>query len=141
MIAEIHPRIKIREKLDLYLIVDQRLFLYDVVDYLSRQGGIAVIGIQEEVNVAVAEITSLKPDVVLLAVEKPDTQGIEKISRIRIAFPDVKIVVLSWNESPDMQQGMLAVGADYWISKTALRSKLLVEILESARKPINGGIN
>jgi DNA-binding NarL/FixJ family response regulator len=141
MIAEIHPRIKIRAKLDLYLIVDQRLFLYDVVEYLSRQSGIAVIGIQEDINVAVTEMTSLKPDVILFVVEKPDKKGVEKISGIRIAFPEKKIAVLSWNESPDVQQGMLVVGADYWILKTALRSKLLVEILESASKPLNRGIN
>ena len=64
------------------------------------------------------------PDAVLLDLAMPDCNGLEAARRIRSEFPAARLVICSVHSHPSDQQAALAAGADAFLAKTTLASRL-----------------
>ena len=136
MVVEAHPGLNFRDKVDLYLIADQRDILHELVDLLSRQSGIAFVGIDENVSSPVMEIASLKPDVIVYVSGETREGILENIGKIRVANPEVKLIVVSLIETGPCIPVVPAGEGDCWIPKSALLTELLPAIMAFSRKSL-----
>lgn len=71
-------------------------------------------------------------DVILLDLSLPDSQGAETLSRLQGAAPDVPVVVLTGLEDEALGLQMVAAGAQDYLTKGQVESRLLLRTLRYA---------
>ena len=77
------------------------------------------------------EVEELKPDVVLMDIDLPGMSGIEGIKKLRLIFPDLRILVLTiYDESDTVFQALCSGACGYMVKKTP-PSRLLEAIAEA----------
>jgi DNA-binding NarL/FixJ family response regulator len=81
------------------------------------------------------DMLSSKPDVVLMDIEMPETDGIEGVKRIKSKYPHIKVIMQTVYEDSDKIFNALRYGAEGYILKKASVS----HIIESIKEVYNGG--
>lgn len=69
------------------------------------------------------------PDVLLMDVRIPNSDGINAISRIRKEYPDIRIVVLTMYDEPQLVHKMMEMGANAFLTKMADPEEITQAIL------------
>jgi two-component system, NarL family, response regulator LiaR len=110
------------------LVDDHALVREGIRQILDKEPDIAVIGEAGRGDLALELLDSLQPDVVLLDVRMPGMSGIETTRRIRAAFPQVRVLILS--AYADFAVEAFRAGASGYVLKSA-RSNELVAALRS----------
>lgn len=70
----------------------------------------------------------LKPDVVVVDIGMPVLNGLEAARQLKAAMPQVKLIVLTMNEDPDVANEAISAGASAYLLKTSAASELLLAI-------------
>ncbi|HEY2761245.1 MAG TPA: response regulator transcription factor [Pirellulales bacterium] len=73
-----------------------------------------------------------KPDVVLLDIRMPDSDGLEALEKIKRDRPDQRVVMLSTYDNPTYVARSVALGACDYVLKGSSRSELLAAINAAA---------
>jgi DNA-binding NarL/FixJ family response regulator len=73
-----------------------------------------------------------KPDVVLLDIRMPETDGLDALERIRKDRPDQRVVVLSTYDNPTYVARAVALGASDYVLKGSSRNELVSAISNAA---------
>lgn len=117
-----------------------RLLLVD--DHAVVRSGLRMLlGSEEQVEIvgeagtaaeAVAAVSDVKPDVVLMDIGLPDKSGIEATEEIKQKFPNVAIVALTIHEDEEYFFKMLEAGASGYVPKRAAPEELLTAIAAAA---------
>jgi len=79
-------------------------------------------------NEAIEQAMLLRPDVVLLDIRMPETDGLEALERILDRSPKTKVVVFTGHENPAYVARAAALGAAGYLMKTALTDEVLSAI-------------
>ena len=95
--------------------------------------GLQVVGEAAEGNIAPALVADRRPDVVLVDLALPGTEGSELVGILRAAHPELAIVVYSGSVEPGIEARVLALGADRFVSKSRPVQDLPAVIREVAR--------
>jgi two-component system OmpR family response regulator len=90
-----------------------------------------VVGIVENGEAALRDITILAPDVVVLDISLPDMNGLEIAARLRRAGNHVPVVFLSAYSDDETKRAALAAGGDRYVVKSDL-SNIAIEVLDLA---------
>jgi DNA-binding NarL/FixJ family response regulator len=94
---------------------------------LAIGGHVVVVGTAGDPGTALDLVSSSNPDVVMLDARLPDVDhGIGLIRRLRADAPGVRVVVMSWSNSPE--DGLATCGADGFVRKTFRPSELFAAI-------------
>ncbi|MGH9067570.1 MAG: response regulator [Acidimicrobiales bacterium] len=101
---------------------------------LTMEDDYHVVGEATDGEQAVAMAGELRPDVVLLDLEMPGTDGLASIPRIRELAPSARIAVLSSFPDPYTLADALHLGADTYLDKATSLSELPVLIRSLARQ-------
>jgi DNA-binding NarL/FixJ family response regulator len=117
-----------------------RVFLVD--DHAMFRAGVRaelgafvdVIGEAGTVADAVAAITAMQPDVVLLDVHMPDGGGRAVLEALRRSQPDVKFLALSVSDAAEDVIGLIRAGARGYVTKTISPEQLA----EAVRRVADG---
>lgn len=80
------------------------------------------------VSEAIARASTRSPDLVIVDINLPDGSGLEFISWFRNISRAAPIVVLTFNESPEIQKSIAASGANAFVSKSAPLVDLMTAI-------------
>jgi DNA-binding NarL/FixJ family response regulator len=90
----------------------------------------------------IQKASELKPDLILLAINFPNLNGIEVAKRIRQAVPDAKIVFLSIENDADMVQAALNSSGQGYILKTDAGSELwpAIEAVLQGKQYVSRGL-
>jgi DNA-binding NarL/FixJ family response regulator len=99
-----------------YLVDDHTLFLTGVRAELSSE--FEVIGVAGDVDSAIDEIRSLKPDVVLVDVHMPGGGGVAIVTNITETNPDVLFLALSVSDAPEDVIAMIRAGCRGYVTKS-----------------------
>ena len=79
---------------------------------------------------AVRKVRELRPDLVLLDISMPTSNGFETARLIRREFPQTKILIMSQNDPASFLPCALAVGADGCLDKAQIHAELPKAIYE-----------
>lgn len=111
------------------LLVDDTVDFLEVSrEYLEGFAELDIVGTATSGRQALDLLPSLRPDVMVADISMPEMNGIELARRARETFPALKIVILSLMDSPAQQDAASQVGADAFISKTAMDTELVPTI-------------
>jgi two-component system NarL family response regulator len=115
------------------VVDDHALFREGIVGILSAQPDIAIVGQASDGLEALVMARDLSPDIILMDITMPGTDGIEATRSIKQEFPDVRVIMLTVREENDRLFEAIKAGADGYLLKT-IRAHQLVEMLRTAQR-------
>lgn len=95
-----------------------------------------VLGYATTVEGLVAEVRGCHPDIVVVDLNMPDANGIDACQRLKLAQPDIKIVMLTAEDDFHVRAAALDAGASDFVPKSAIE-RLLPAIWNVWPKPAN----
>jgi DNA-binding NarL/FixJ family response regulator len=118
------------------LVADDHPIVRDgLVAILSTQPDFEVVGEAATGNEAVHQVQALHPDVVLLDLEMPDTDGVEALRQIRLAHPETQAIVFTAFDTDERILAAVRAGAQGYLLKGVPRE----EIFKAVRVASQGG--
>ena len=100
------------------LIVDDAAIVRTIVtDVLSADPELEIVGAAENGRVALKQIHLLDPDIIILDVEMPEMDGFEALKAIKVANPDLPVIMFSTLFGNDSTNTEAFVGAAACIRK------------------------
>jgi DNA-binding NarL/FixJ family response regulator len=111
---------------------------------IVRDGLVAVLGTQPDMGVvgtagtgaeAVQVVGEMKPDIVLLDLEMPGMDGVEALTQMRRAYPDVRAIVFTAFDTDERIMQAVKAGAQGYLLKGTPRQEIFdaVRIVHSGR--------
>ncbi|RLC74496.1 MAG: hypothetical protein DRJ03_30390, partial [Chloroflexi bacterium] len=110
------------------LVDDNPTFLRVTTQFLEAHEGIAVIGTADGGEQALEKAQALQPQIILIDLAMPNLPGLKAIPRLRKMLPQVGIIALTVMNTKSFQDAALKAGADTFIPKSHMRTKLLPAI-------------
>ncbi|UUU23641.1 response regulator [Streptomyces sp. DSM 40750] len=99
------------------VVDDQRLIRDGIASLLSIRPGIEVVGTAVNGRDAVAKTLELGPDVVLMDVRMPETDGVEAVAVLRDRAPECRVVMLTTFDDEEYVVQALRAGAHGYLLK------------------------
>ena len=119
------------------LVVDDQRALAGALEIaISAQPDLDCVGAAGTAAEAIALAEASGPDVVLMDIRLPGTDGIEATRLIKAAHPRIRVLILTADASPARLAGATAAGADGFLAKDSA----FPEILAAIRAPVDGKI-
>jgi two-component system, NarL family, response regulator NreC len=92
---------------------------------LNAQPDMQVVGTASDGAEAVAQCEKITPDIVLMDISMPGTNGLAATSQLNEKFPGAKVVTLTRHSDSAYQQQLLRAGASGYVLKQSRPSELL----------------
>lgn len=105
------------------LIADDQNFVRKTIEsYLETESDLEVVGFAENGKMAVEQVETLKPDVVLMDIEMPVMDGLTATKTIAENFKETKVLMLSIHDNEQNVSRALQLGAKgYWLKNTTAK--------------------
>lgn len=107
---------------------DHTLFRRGLINLLSSEPGLEVVGETDTGRATLEKTTELMPDVVLMDVYMPDGDGIETTRRLKTELPYVKIIMLTIAEEEKVLFDAVKAGAQGYLLKKIEPAQLFERI-------------
>lgn len=107
---------------------DHSLFRRGVASALAGQADIEIVGEAADGRQAIAKAREVAPDMVLMDICMPGTNGLEATRQIKAEYPDVKIVILTISEDDQNLFEAIKLGAHGYLLKD-VEPQQLVEMV------------
>ncbi len=121
------------DKIRLLIADDHTIFRAGVRLLLEAEPDIEVVGEALNGEEAVQLAESLHPDLILMDIAMPGTNGLEATRKIKSRFPDIHILVLTMHRTDEYFFEMLKAGASGYMLKAAETNELIGAIRSVAR--------
>lgn len=115
------------------LLVDDHKLFTDSLKFLLGTYGIEVLGVAENGFEALQKAEELKPNVILMDIMMPGSNGIQTLKRIKSKMPDVKVVMLTTSDEDENLFQAIKLGASGYLLKS-MNGNELVEMLLNIEK-------
>ena len=93
-----------------------------------------VVGAVSNGRALLSAAATLKPDVVILDVAMPLLNGIDATRQLKQDLPDIRIIVLTMNEDPDLAADAFRAGASGYLLKRSAAAELITAIREVMKR-------
>jgi EAL domain-containing protein (putative c-di-GMP-specific phosphodiesterase class I) len=101
------------------IVDDHQMVLESLRRLLAEQdSGIEVVGAEMSAQAGIDRVHLERPDVVIMDLVLPDMDGATAAGRLIADFPDMKIIILTGNETPGGHADAMAAGCSAWVRKT-----------------------
>jgi DNA-binding NarL/FixJ family response regulator len=107
---------------------DDHLMRAGLVELLTADPDIDVVGQAGTGREAVARTLATRPDVVVMDVRMPDLDGIAATRELAVAAPEARVLVLTTFEQDDYIFGALQAGASGFLLKRARPEELIAAV-------------
>jgi DNA-binding response OmpR family regulator len=98
------------------LVIDDNPYVVDILGTYLQQEGYGILGaLTSDEGLKLAILS--KPDLVLLDIALPGTNGIEVLKRIRSINPTTRVIMVTGNSDPVLAREALELGALAYIDK------------------------
>jgi DNA-binding NarL/FixJ family response regulator len=116
------------------VVEDQQVLASALEIAIGAQSDLDCVGAAGTVDEALARMAASRPDVVLMDIELPGADGIAGTRRIKAAYPDVRVLILTGGTTPGRLADAAAAGAGGFLGKDSA----LPDILAAIRNPMPG---
>ncbi len=116
------------EKIRILVADDHRLFRETLAGLISSQEDMEVVGEAKDGAEALVKARDLMPDLVLMDLSMPGTNGLEATRSIKAEMPYVKIVMLTVHDDDENLVEAVKSGAQGYLLKDISREELLASI-------------
>lgn len=116
-------------KLRVLLVDDHEVVRVGLRALIERQPGMVVVGEAGTAREAVSQAGRLAPDVIVLDIRLPGSNGVEVCRQIKARWPEMRIIILTSFPDDDVLIDAIAAGADGYVLKQ-VGSDDLVRALE-----------
>ncbi len=99
---------------------------------LDNAPDIATVGAADCSSSAMAQISSLRPDVVLMDIDLPDQDGLETTRQLHHQFPGLKVIIVSSFSKQAFVEQALQAGAMGYVVKTNSPEELIQAVRSAA---------
>lgn len=113
------------EHIRVLVVDDHPLFREGLIALLEDDTDTEVVGRASTGAEAVEQAHASTPDVILMDIMMPDTNGIEATRRIRADLPETRVVILTMLEDDDSLFAAMCAGASGYILKGADKADVL----------------
>jgi DNA-binding NarL/FixJ family response regulator len=96
---------------------DHTIFRQGIRAALSQTPDIEIIGEAENGMRLLQLLKHTTPDIVLLDINMPVMDGFATLPNIKKLYPDIKVIVLSWNNDLTWVTSMINLGASTYLTK------------------------
>src|SRR3954467_1333672 len=117
------------------LVADDHAVVREGVAMMLKGSDIQVVAEAATGNQAIERAMNLQPDVVLLDVRMPDTDGLEALERIADRSPRTKVVMFTGHENPTYVARAVALGAAAFLMKGATNDEIVAAIKRAHAGP------
>ena len=111
-----------------FLVDDDPTFLHHIKRFLARESTLRVVGSATTVAEALTQAHDLQPEIILLDLSMPGTDGFAAIGPLGEAAPDATIIAVTMMEEDEYRVRALRLGADGFVLKSRLVDDLIGEI-------------
>ena len=124
------------------LIADDLEVVREGVAHLLKNSEIQIVAEATTGDEAVELTIQRNPDVVLMDIRMPESDGLSALEKIRRALPNMPVVMLSTYDNPTYVARSVALGASDYILKDLTRQDLIDSIRRAAggEQPIEDSI-
>jgi DNA-binding NarL/FixJ family response regulator len=112
----------------LLLVDDHALFREGLAGLFAYQDDFLVVGEADDSASALAQTAALQPDLVLMDIDMPGEDGIDTTRRLKAAFPDVTVVMLTVHDATDKLIEAIKAGAQGYLVKNIRTTELLDQL-------------
>lgn len=108
------------------LVVDDHAILRDGIrSILESQEDVIVVGEASDGAEALEFVSKLLPDIVLMDISMPNTNGLEATRLIKERYPQVKVLILTQHDNREYIAPALGAGASGYVLKRSGRREML----------------
>ena len=115
------------------LVDDHAMFRAGIRALLEAEGRLVVVGEASSGDEAVDRVRELKPDVVVMDLSMPGSNGLEATRRIAALELDTKVLVLTVHAEEEYLVPVVEAGASGYLTKTSADNDLIEAIKVVAR--------
>ena len=110
---------------------------------LEDDGHVNVIAEASDGNEAIEKVGELKPDLLITDIRMPEVDGLQTTQRVREAYPETKILVLSMHDDEDYILKSAEYGADGYLLKDTSKPEFIkaIEAVMAGQKYFSGDIS
>ena len=108
----------------LLIVDDQEIIRQGLSIILDHQPDIEVVGLASDGAQALAKARELRPDVVLMDIKMPHTNGIEATRQITQTLPGTRVIILTTYDTDDWVFDCIRAGAVGYLLKDATADAL-----------------
>lgn len=112
---------------------DSELFCSALEAILEPEPGVVVLGLAADGDEALRLARELRPDVMLMDLSMPVTDGFVATERIRAEVPDTQVVVLTGSADDGDVERARAAGAVGYVTKDRIAGELVQAVRSAAR--------
>ena len=116
------------KKYEIVIAEDHTILREGLRALLSNHPDFDVVGEAEDGLQAVRRVEKLMPDLVLMDLSMPRTNGLVAINEIKKRFPATKIIALTVHKTEEYIFSTLQAGADGYVLKDARHAELVIAI-------------
>lgn len=112
-------------KIRIFLVDDHQLVRDGIKALLTSAEDITILGEASSGRECFEKIAQEPPDILILDISLPDTNGIEITKRISAEYPDTRVLILSMYTNEDFIFNSVRAGARGYLPKNTSREELL----------------
>jgi DNA-binding NarL/FixJ family response regulator len=101
------------------VVDDEELFRRGICDWLGSLDGVELIGQAESSEACLEMLKDISPDVALVDIRLPGVSGVTLLEKLKEERPEVKAIVLSGVNSPELVFNAFEAGASGFLPKQA----------------------
>lgn len=115
---------------------DSQLFVQALEALLDLQGITNTLFTVSSGEALLKELEQSQPEVILMDIRMPDTDGLEATTKVKKQFPGIKVIILSNYNDPFSVKKALKAGADGYLLKDIDSGELQTAIEKVATEEI-----
>lgn len=122
-------------KISLLIVDDHSVFRSGIIKVLEAEENIFISGQASDGKTALELIPKMVPDIVILDIEMPGTNGIDTAREIKSKYESIKIILLSMHLNPNFVFDALKTGIEGYVTKMSD----IEEVINAINKVADGG--
>jgi DNA-binding NarL/FixJ family response regulator len=96
---------------------DHFFYRQGIRNWLENKPNIDIVGESEDGLKLLKSLSHISPDIILLDINMPVMDGHATLKVIRETYPNIKVIMLTMNDSPYLRTEMFKIGANAYLTK------------------------